>query len=39
MGARTWGPACPGKESGFDSKGTGQQLRDLSKGMTVYLMF
>ena len=31
--------ACPGKESGFNSKGTGKQLRDLNKGMTVYFIF
>ena len=39
MGARTWGLACPGKESGFNSKGTGTQLRDLNKGMTDYFIF
>ena len=37
MGARTWGFTCPGKESGFNSKGTGKQLRDLNKGMMLKL--
>ena len=27
------------KESGFNSKGTGMQLRDLNKGMTDYFIF
>ena len=39
MGARTWGLACPGKESGFNSRGTGMQLRDLNKGLMSALCF